>query len=157
MSVLSRDRGERHGIASNRVAMPEQVAAAISGPERSRFGGEGTDWMRSRIFEHCANPGCRTSWIRVWRSRSTPIFEDEWTCSPECTAVRLGTALARELEGPRTGTRLSGGRTRHGNDACCFSRSVLSNHGSANRSEQRQQYAGKEYGGGIRGRHPSAV
>jgi len=47
----------------------------------------------------CANPACATSWLQIWRSRSTPIFEGGWSCSPGCTAQVMESAVARELEG----------------------------------------------------------
>jgi hypothetical protein len=47
----------------------------------------------------CANPGCRSGWLHLGRSRSRPVFENGWTCSPECTAGRLAVAVARELDG----------------------------------------------------------
>ncbi len=47
----------------------------------------------------CANPGCRSSWLHLFRNRSRPVFEDGWTCSPECTEERLQSALRRELDG----------------------------------------------------------
>lgn len=50
----------------------------------------------------CANPTCATAWLQIWRGRSSPIFEGGWNCSPACTAERLETAVAREMEGQRT-------------------------------------------------------
>ncbi len=50
----------------------------------------------------CANPACSTAWLQIWRSRSAPIFEGGWSCSPACTARRLESAVARELEGRGT-------------------------------------------------------
>ena len=51
------------------------------------------------LFETCANPYCATGWLRLWRSRSGPIFEGGWNCSPACTAARVETALRREMDG----------------------------------------------------------
>ena len=56
-----------------------------------------------RIFAGCANPSCRTGWLRIWRSRSAPVFEDGWTCSLECTVARMRSAVSREMEGQRNG------------------------------------------------------
>ena len=53
----------------------------------------------SALFEHRANPACRTGWIKLWRSRSAPIFEGAWACSAECTAALVATALGREMDG----------------------------------------------------------
>ncbi len=57
---------------------------------------------RPALFPVCANPGCTAGWLRLWRSRSAPVFEGGWCCSPECTRAQVGAALGRELGG-RTG------------------------------------------------------
>ena len=54
--------------------------------------------MRQGLFEACANPGCDSGWLQLWRSRSAPVFEGGWNCSPECTA-----AAAAGRRPPRTG------------------------------------------------------
>jgi hypothetical protein len=51
------------------------------------------------LFETCANPGCSSGWLHLWRSRSVPIFESGWNCSPACTAARVEAAVRRELDG----------------------------------------------------------
>jgi hypothetical protein len=56
-------------------------------------------FVRSGLIGQCANPGCRSGWLHLFRKRSTPIFEGGWTCSPECTEARVQGALRRELEG----------------------------------------------------------
>lgn len=52
----------------------------------------------SGLFSTCANPNCRSSWLRVWRSRSGPVFEGGWCCSAECTSALLAAALKRERD-----------------------------------------------------------
>ncbi|HEX4030903.1 MAG TPA: hypothetical protein VHX20_11100 [Terracidiphilus sp.] len=54
---------------------------------------------RPGVFEHCANPNCESGWIKVWRSRRTPIFEGGWCCSPQCTRACVEAALHREMDG----------------------------------------------------------
>lgn len=58
--------------------------------------------LRSRprpgLLVNCANPSCRSGWLHLTRSRSWPIFENGWTCSPECTTERLAQAVRREME-----------------------------------------------------------
>ncbi|MDR3751872.1 MAG: hypothetical protein P4K94_10345 [Terracidiphilus sp.] len=61
--------------------------------------GRAATGMRSGLFETCANPGCSSGWLHLWRSRSAPVFEGGWNCSPECTRARIGTALGREMDG----------------------------------------------------------
>lgn len=50
------------------------------------------------LFSTCANPRCRSGWLRVWRSRSGPVFEGGWCCSAECTMTLVGSALRRERD-----------------------------------------------------------
>jgi hypothetical protein len=54
---------------------------------------------RQGLFEVCANSGCRSGWLHVWRSRSRPVFEGGWSCSAECTEARIRVAVRRELDG----------------------------------------------------------
>jgi hypothetical protein len=54
---------------------------------------------RSIFFESCANPGCDSGWLHLWRSRQAPVFEGGWSCSAACTAARVSAALGRELDG----------------------------------------------------------
>jgi hypothetical protein len=61
------------------------------------------------LLPACANPACSSGWLQIWRSRSTPVFEGGWNCCPECTAARLDSAVARELDG----RSVSAGSHRH--------------------------------------------
>jgi len=54
---------------------------------------------RAGIFETCANPGCRTGWLHLLRSRTAPVFEEGWSCSAGCTSARVAFAVRRELNG----------------------------------------------------------
>ncbi len=60
---------------------------------------------RSGILEACANPHCGSGWLHLWRSRSSPVFEGGWNCSPLCTEERMRLAVRRELEGHGNGAR----------------------------------------------------
>jgi hypothetical protein len=51
------------------------------------------------IFESCTNPACGHSWLKIWRSRRTPVFEGGWLCSQECTRACVELALRREMDG----------------------------------------------------------
>jgi hypothetical protein len=57
---------------------------------------------RAGLLETCANPGCRSGWLHLWRSRSAPVFEGGWNCSAECTRARVEEAVRRELGGRGT-------------------------------------------------------
>jgi len=54
---------------------------------------------RPGLLETCANPGCDSGWLHLWRSRSAPIFEGGWSCSAACTAARVAAAVGREMDG----------------------------------------------------------
>jgi len=60
---------------------------------------EASQGRRSAWLTTCANPACASGWLQIWRSRSSPVFEGGWNCSPECTEHRLRVAVARELDG----------------------------------------------------------
>lgn len=58
---------------------------------------------RNKAVEHasllstCMNPGCATSWLRLWRRRHLPRFEEQWACSPECMQSLIERAVEREM------------------------------------------------------------
>jgi Type II secretion system (T2SS), protein E, N-terminal domain len=62
---------------------------------------------RTGIFTTCANPGCCSGWLKLFRSRSTPVFEGGWCCSAACTKAMIDVALRREM-----GARAAGSETR---------------------------------------------
>lgn len=82
------------------AAWVEVARSDIHAP-RTRVGGKAClrSAARGGIFETCANPGCGSGWLRLLRSRSTPVFEGGWTCSPNCTTARIQAAVCREMEG----------------------------------------------------------
>jgi hypothetical protein len=95
MPVLGLDRRRSSlldAVNARRVELADQLRQATPEPAQRPRG-------TPSLFEHCANPGCRTGWIKLWRSRSAPIFEGAWTCSAECTAALVSTALGREMDG----------------------------------------------------------
>jgi hypothetical protein len=59
--------------------------------------------QRAGIFATCANPGCASGWLKLWRSRSGPVFEGGWSCSAACTAAQLEAGVGREMEAQGTG------------------------------------------------------
>jgi hypothetical protein len=85
---------------------PRQAAEkGGAGEEPSRREAPASVWAGSRreerpgLFQTCAHPGCRSGWLHLLRSRSTPVFEGGWSCSAACTAARIAAAVERELEG----------------------------------------------------------
>jgi hypothetical protein len=55
--------------------------------------------VRGGLLERCSNPRCESGWLHLWRSRSGPVFEGGWTCSPACTEKQVQVAVHRELDG----------------------------------------------------------
>jgi hypothetical protein len=51
----------------------------------------------SELFPLCANAGCKSGWMKLWRSRQTPILEGKWACSPACMQEMVKTAVLREM------------------------------------------------------------
>jgi hypothetical protein len=62
-------------------------------------GAEGNAEQRSALFQTCANPGCGSGWLHLWRSRQAPVFEEGWSCSSACTEAQVVSAVRREMDG----------------------------------------------------------
>jgi hypothetical protein len=88
------------GLALNE-AIPygrlEGEARSTAALAEGRAGAHGR--ARGGLFETCANPGCGSGWLHLWRSRQAPVFEGGWSCSAGCTAARVALAVSRELDG----------------------------------------------------------
>ena len=69
---------------------------SMASTERATRADGGT---HSGLIVQCANPGCRSGWLHLFRKRTRPIFEGGWNCSRECTEARLQLAVRRELAG----------------------------------------------------------
>jgi len=100
MSVLNWAPGAARqtgrGAASNEDGMGwQEVSGRGLGPVRQ----SGLKAPRSGWLETCANPGCSSGWLHLWRGRSAPVFEGGWSCSPACTSALVSAAVGRELEG----------------------------------------------------------
>jgi hypothetical protein len=90
MPVLNRGGMDRFGSDTDPALLPGSSEIPIYWAGRQAQRG---------FLGACSNPACTTSWLQIWRSRSAPIFEGGWICSAACTAERLQSAVARELEG----------------------------------------------------------
>jgi hypothetical protein len=62
------------------------------------------------IFTTCANAGCSTGWLKLFRHRSAPVFEGGWCCSADCVRALLETALRREMDARAAGGQAHGHR-----------------------------------------------
>ncbi len=70
----------------------EADSSLVRAPREERFG------ARPSLLPSCANPRCSAGWLRLWRSRATPVFEGGWSCSDACTRALVETALGREMD-----------------------------------------------------------
>ena len=94
MPILSRNKSRGQEQALTVLSQPAQMGQ----PER-RVAETLAGRARSAIFETCANPGCGSGWLHLWRSRQAPIFEGGWSCSAACTAALVASAVRREMDG----------------------------------------------------------
>ncbi len=87
---------QRPGLQSPKIELSGAGGITPRGPDN------GGRTERSGWLETCANSGCRSGWLHLFRSRTTPVFEGGWTCSASCTRARAAAAVRRELEGRQT-------------------------------------------------------
>lgn len=96
MPLLNRDGAPRGAFAGE---SRRKLPASLTGKNRSLHGFPGTaPGIAPALFPRCANPSCGSGWLHFWRSRSAPVFEGGWCCSPACTQAQIEAALAREKE-----------------------------------------------------------
>ncbi len=86
--------------AAKRMQTAWQVEDAAAGVPSAHQGRTGTrnPWSPSlnSVLANCANRACKSGWLHLFRSRSGPVFEGGWTCSPACTLAQVTTAVRRE-------------------------------------------------------------
>ena len=94
----------RKAPAEGRIALrPASSALRPAGESLPGKPAPGLPGARLGFLESCSNPGCRSGWLHLWRKRSVPVFEQGWTCSPECTGARVEAAVQREQDGTEEG------------------------------------------------------
>jgi hypothetical protein len=52
----------------------------------------------ARWTDMCGNPECKTGWLRLFRNRSIPRFEEKWACSAACTERMVSDAVRSQIE-----------------------------------------------------------
>lgn len=101
MPILTRKPAREEPPATRAEASPRDPSPAI--PDFTRTSPNPPHHpltgARLGLFETCANPGCGSGWLHLWRSRSAPVFEGGWNCSAACTRARVEAAVRRELDG----------------------------------------------------------
>ncbi len=60
----------------------------------------------------CGAVGCSSGWMKPWKNRRRPIFEDEWGCSGRCLETLVRAAVRREV-GEGGGAQAMDGAHRH--------------------------------------------
>lgn len=94
------EAGPQSGAVQNRMAQTAAQAGQLqAGLSQAGVAGRAQPRARAGLFETCANPGCGSGWLHLWRSRSAPVFESGWNCSAACTTARIAAAVGREMEG----------------------------------------------------------
>jgi len=127
------DRWTSREAARKDPSLGEYAPPETEAPRRGAAGG------RAGLFETCANPGCRSGWLQLWRSRKAPVFEGGWSCSPECTQARLTAALYREMDGRG---RAPEGHTHRIPLGLVMLKQGWINHGQLRRALEAQKAAG---------------
>jgi hypothetical protein len=50
----------------------------------------------SALLPQCGNIKCKSGWMKLWRSRHSPVLEAKWACSQACMQEITRTAILRE-------------------------------------------------------------
>jgi Type II secretion system (T2SS), protein E, N-terminal domain len=50
----------------------------------------------SALLPQCGNRECRSGWLKLWRSRQSPVLEGKWACSRACMQQIVQAAIFRE-------------------------------------------------------------
>jgi hypothetical protein len=50
----------------------------------------------SALLPQCGNVKCRSGWMKLWRSRQSPVLEGKWACSEACMQEIVRAAVLRE-------------------------------------------------------------
>jgi hypothetical protein len=77
---------------------------AISARNAAVYGGDVYSPSRSApqpplesLDRVCGAAGCAGSWLKPWKSRRRPVFEDAWVCSGRCLQSLILAAVRREV------------------------------------------------------------
>lgn len=97
--LMSRVPGRRSAVAGENglslsYAQESGRGIASSSPSRTAQAA-----ARAGFFTICANPGCSSGWLKLFRPRTAPVFEGGWCCSEACVRAVVDASLLRELDG----------------------------------------------------------
>ncbi len=75
---------------------------AISARDAAVYGGDvyrPSQGVPERMAESgdrwCSAAGCTSTWLKPWKSRRRPIFEEDWACSGRCLQTLVRAAASR--------------------------------------------------------------
>ena len=97
MPVLIRPALQPDPEREGRMQIPA-YAEELTGEHGTHLSRSSPMPARAGLFTTCANPGCSSGWLKLFRPRSTPIFEAGWCCSAECVRTMVEAALRREMD-----------------------------------------------------------
>jgi hypothetical protein len=80
----------------------ESALASLSPTQNSpHFGNDlyrpSSAQKQSTASEACSAPGCTGGWVKPWKNRRRPIFENSWGCSGRCLEDLVRSAVRREI------------------------------------------------------------
>jgi hypothetical protein len=76
----------------------------VSGPGAYPGPADASRSVLDRWTQICGNAECRTGWLQIWRSRSTPRLEGAWACCAACMEVITTEAVNRSIADWQQGT-----------------------------------------------------
>ena len=92
MPILGKISG---GLLNARAAQAlASREAAMYGGDVYRPAGATADEPANRM---CGAVGCTSGWMKPWKSRRRPIFEEEWGCTGRCLQTLVRAAVRREV------------------------------------------------------------
>ncbi len=81
-----------------RTLQARSARVAARGLERIRFGSGAVATSPTPIQGTvCGAHGCTSGWMKPWKSRQRPVFEEDWGCSARCLHTMVHAAVQREM------------------------------------------------------------
>jgi hypothetical protein len=85
-------------LLSARTAQAKSLRQAAQGLGRIRFSEGSLATLPVAVQGTvCGAPGCTNGWMKPWKSRQRPVFEDDWGCSARCLHTMVYAAVRREM------------------------------------------------------------
>lgn len=107
MPILDKMRGGLWGARAELALATRE--AALYGGDVYKPAPEMESESADRV---CGAMGCSSGWMKPWKNRRRPIFEDEWGCSGRCLETLVRSAVRREV-GEGGGAQAMDGAHRH--------------------------------------------